>query len=202
MVNYSTKTNGTVIGNWWTGANNLAITANGDYFSDKNDGTFYRTAIDVNGGTTAGGYHAQLANYAMAGSYAGKFDYSEITATLGTDTEAGIFVDLIGNEVRYAYGSDSALRVTKGSLGGGAQCAGRFTDGLGQQVDICDGTRALLITGALVQNPGTVTLIDANGFMRPISSNDAGAPNNSIYYSTTQNKLVYKDSGGTVHDLY
>lgn len=31
---------------------------------------------------------------------------------------------------------------------------------------------------------------------------DGAAPNNSIYYSTTQNKLVYKDSVGAVHDLY
>jgi hypothetical protein len=39
-------------------------------------------------------------------------------------------------------------------------------------------------------------------YYRPGSSTDAAAPNNSIYYSTTQSKLVYKDSGGSVNDLY
>jgi len=48
---------------------------------------------------------------------------------------------------------------------------------------------------------GTTT-IDSNGFTRPVSSTDANAPNNSIYFSTTQSKLVYKDDSGTVHTLY
>jgi hypothetical protein len=47
-----------------------------------------------------------------------------------------------------------------------------------------------------------VARIDTNGFFKPVSSDDASAPNDSIYYSTTQSKLVYKDSGGTVHDLH
>lgn len=38
--------------------------------------------------------------------------------------------------------------------------------------------------------------------IEPASMADASAPNNSIYYSTTANKLVYKDSGGTVNNLY
>lgn len=40
------------------------------------------------------------------------------------------------------------------------------------------------------------------GYFLPVSSTDADAPNNSIYYSTTQSKLVYKDSLGVVNDLY
>lgn len=31
---------------------------------------------------------------------------------------------------------------------------------------------------------------------------DTSAPNSSLYFSTTQSKLVWKDSSGTVHDLY
>ena len=46
------------------------------------------------------------------------------------------------------------------------------------------------------------THIDASGFFRPISSSDANAPNNSIYYSTTASRLVYKDSVGAVNNLY
>jgi len=41
-----------------------------------------------------------------------------------------------------------------------------------------------------------------NGYFLPVSSADADAPNNSIYYSTDSSKLVYKDSGGTVENLY
>jgi hypothetical protein len=31
---------------------------------------------------------------------------------------------------------------------------------------------------------------------------DADAPNSTLYYSTTASKLVYKDSGGTVRQLW
>lgn len=44
--------------------------------------------------------------------------------------------------------------------------------------------------------------IDGDGFFRPVSFADGSAPNNSIYYSITQSKLVYKDSGGGVNMLY
>ena len=44
--------------------------------------------------------------------------------------------------------------------------------------------------------------IRGDGTIRPVEMADAAAPNNSIYFSTTQNKLVYKDNGGVVHDLW
>ena len=44
--------------------------------------------------------------------------------------------------------------------------------------------------------------IRGDGTIRPVEMADASAPNNSLYYSTTQSKLVYKDSGGVVNDLY
>ncbi|KKM81767.1 hypothetical protein LCGC14_1326420, partial [marine sediment metagenome] len=44
--------------------------------------------------------------------------------------------------------------------------------------------------------------IRGDGTIRPVIMADATAPNNSLYFSTTQNKLVYKDSGGVVHDLW
>ena len=34
------------------------------------------------------------------------------------------------------------------------------------------------------------------------STNDAAAPNSCLYFSTDQNKLVWKDSAGTVNVLY
>lgn len=41
-----------------------------------------------------------------------------------------------------------------------------------------------------------------DGSFRPQSSTDSTASNNSIYFSTTQNKLVYKDGSGVVRVLY
>jgi len=41
-----------------------------------------------------------------------------------------------------------------------------------------------------------------DGTLKPVSIDDVSAPNNSIYYSTTQNKLVYKDNNGIVNTLY
>ena len=42
---------------------------------------------------------------------------------------------------------------------------------------------------------------DDNSITLP-SLADADAANSTLYYSTTQSKLVWKDSGGTVNDLY
>jgi len=47
-----------------------------------------------------------------------------------------------------------------------------------------------------------VNNINNDGSITPQSLADADAANNSIYYSTTAAKLVYKDSGGTVNNLY
>ncbi len=44
--------------------------------------------------------------------------------------------------------------------------------------------------------------VDDDSYLTPISSADSAAPNTSIYYSTTQSKLVFKDSTGTINDLY
>ncbi|KKN79348.1 hypothetical protein LCGC14_0341300 [marine sediment metagenome] len=44
--------------------------------------------------------------------------------------------------------------------------------------------------------------IRGDGTIRPVEMTDASAPNNSLYFSTTQNKLAYKDNGGAVHVLW
>jgi acyl-CoA synthetase (AMP-forming)/AMP-acid ligase II len=44
--------------------------------------------------------------------------------------------------------------------------------------------------------------INSDGSFSPPTLTDAAAANNTIYYSSTQTKLVYKDSGGTIHALY
>jgi len=44
--------------------------------------------------------------------------------------------------------------------------------------------------------------VDSNGYLKPISSADTTAPNNSIYFSSDLSALAYKDSGGVSHALY
>lgn len=45
-------------------------------------------------------------------------------------------------------------------------------------------------------------IIRTDGTIAPVELADADAPNNSIYNSSTQSKLVYKDGAGNVNDLY
>lgn len=58
----------------------------------------------------------------------------------------------------------------------------------------------------LLQVARLLEYLEANsiseGYFLPISSADADAPINSIFYSTDATTLVYKDSGGVVHNLY
>ncbi len=52
-------------------------------------------------------------------------------------------------------------------------------------------------------NAGTaLSAVKSDGSIQPASLADSAATNNSIYYSTTAGKLVYKDSSGTVNNLY
>jgi hypothetical protein len=50
--------------------------------------------------------------------------------------------------------------------------------------------------------PITAAAITASGAITPATLTDAAAPNGSIYFSSTASRLVYKDSGGTVNNLY
>ncbi len=73
-------------------------------------------------------------------------------------------------------------------------------------------TKGLIVKGFTSQsanlqewqnNAGTVlSAVKSNGEIQPASMADSAATNNSIYYSTTASKLVYKDSAGTVNNLY
>lgn len=42
----------------------------------------------------------------------------------------------------------------------------------------------------------------AGGGWQPAHMSDAAAPNDTVYYSTTASKLVYKDGSGVVNNLY
>lgn len=45
-------------------------------------------------------------------------------------------------------------------------------------------------------------ILRLDGTIQPASLADVSAENNSVYYSTTSNKLVFKDLSGVVHELY
>ena len=55
-----------------------------------------------------------------------------------------------------------------------------------------------------LQNSGgtVLTKIDKNGGIVPASMTNSTAANGTMYYSTDNNKLVFKDSTGTVNNLY
>jgi hypothetical protein len=42
----------------------------------------------------------------------------------------------------------------------------------------------------------------SRGFIKPNTHSDSDAPNSSLYFSSSQSKLVWKDSGGVVNNLY
>lgn len=44
--------------------------------------------------------------------------------------------------------------------------------------------------------------IDDKGFFIPLASANSDAPNNSIFYSTGDSALVYRDSVAVIHPLY
>jgi len=73
-------------------------------------------------------------------------------------------------------------------------------------------TKSFVVRGASAQsanlqdwqdNAGsTLAAVLSNGAIQPASMADSAAANNTIYYSTTASKLVYKNSAGTVNNLY
>jgi hypothetical protein len=49
---------------------------------------------------------------------------------------------------------------------------------------------------------GVMTTFRVNGAWKPAHLTNAAAANDTVYYSTTNNRLVYKNSAGTVNNLY
>mgnify|MGYP000853191243 FL=1 len=86
-----------------------------------------------------------------------------------------------------------------------------FSDGLGTPINSIDisgnatysttADRWVKLWGgtAITTKPGE---LEINGVIQFAGISDANAPNSSLYYSTTANKLVYKDGGGTVQALW
>jgi hypothetical protein len=79
------------------------------------------------------------------------------------------------------------------------------SDLLNQSIDtfnrIFKGIYRILSGGGIADQNGNLVL-DYKGQLHPPSLANADADNNSVYYSTTNGKLVYKNSSGTVNNLY
>ena len=113
-------------------------------------------------------------------------------------TKYGFYADFAGVGTNYSFYAAS------GDWAAAADSM-KFWFGAGLDASIYyDGTDLIINTDDVGTGSCKINSleIDKDGFLKPISSADASAPNNSIYYSTDAAKLVYKDSGGTPNALY
>jgi hypothetical protein len=112
------------------------------------------------------------------------------------------------------FGAAECLQLTNADrVGVGANAwvdqssAGRLSVGPGSAAGVAVVVRGESgQTGDLLQLQNSassvLTAFRAGGGWQPASMSDASAPNNTVYFSTTASKLVYKDSTGTVNNLY
>ena len=149
---------------------------------------------------------------------------SEIT-TSGTRYYSGIWDNANEQLKRLFYNSlatiwemghpTSGIRLETGASSAGSQAGIYVTDASGSAPYNAYGNaivKAKTIAGSTVDlatgSPSTTrvrvgdTSVDFTVPIQPPTFTDPNAPNNSIYYSSTQSKLAYKDSGGTAHALY
>lgn len=91
-----------------------------------------------------------------------------------------------GEGININKGPNASLRIIDNS-----------TDGLGA-------TYAADYSATIVTNPTSITDVTSVNLLKqtPVEYDNASAPNNCIFYSTTLSKLAYKDPGGTVNPLY
>ena len=110
-----------------------------------------------------------------------------------------------GGHLRWRFRNSASTVVvsinTDGATGGAIDIVAPSASAKGIVVKAAASHTANLLE---VQNSSSVviTSIDKNGGIVPASMTDATAANSTLYYSTTANKLVYKDSGGIVNALY
>ena len=134
--------------------------------------------------------------------------YNSLTANIDGDHNVILGKDaatfLLGNRnifIGFAAGSESSITnyddtLIIASSGGSPLVYGNLAGSKNFRV-IGDFEVA---SGALF---GTANMtIRSNGTIQPVSLADVSAANDSIYYSTTASRLVYKDSGGVVNNLY
>lgn len=138
-------------------------------------------------------------NYGTWGFYAKGYNNNSAPSSAGVQKRA-VSYGVVGEAQSNATGF--------GGAGLRSYSASANIDGV--RVDVLSGQTAPLFRARLVDSfydafmttATDIMTIDAKGGINPASMADGSANNNSIYYSTTQSKLCYRDSGGTVNALY
>jgi hypothetical protein len=133
----------------------------------------------------AGGYGMGLKSTSL-GAEVIRFNSGQVTLTVG-------------------QGGNNAGLLVNGNLGSSGSVASFVNAG-----NVA--SKGIVVKGAASQtgnlqewqnNAGSVlSAVKSDGSIQPASMADSAATNNSIYYSTTASKLVYKDAAGTVNNLY
>jgi hypothetical protein len=101
----------------------------------------------------------------------------------------------------YTDGSD-LFGINGASAGAQFQVKANAATVVGQVIKLAasQSANAWQIEGSVSSTP--LTFFDKLGAWSPASMADSSAPNNTVYYSTTASKLVFKDGSGTVNNLY
>jgi hypothetical protein len=113
----------------------------------------------------------------------------------------------------FASGSNASLQLSEGAARALLQYGFNWVMIQSGSIDfsISSGNGFTVDSGALFPATSNATDLGKTGnlfknvyakYYIPQTSTNAAAPNNSIYYSSDNSKLVYKDSGGTVNNLY
>jgi hypothetical protein len=157
------------------------------------------------------GYFEEPFNGELGIGFWGNDTVNETTLFLGASQEYGA-----GQSVNYSIfgansGSTFAARVGGVNISFSNYVTGKLkeirvtdagikiidTDEIGALYD-ADYSTAIAANDRSLTDTGTVNLLKQT----PVSYANGDAPNNCIFYSTTNSKLAYKDPGGTVNNLY
>lgn len=229
-VSGSNNTNNIIIGTnvTYTGYGAFVI-GNGCTSNGNSNTNLGHSTVCQNGGTAAG-YQARAGDYFaisigyQANNASGAGNRRSIVIGSSVNSTAnfqGLFggtansrVDnmFIGQGVTYSAPTTSVYIHTTGGSGTNINasdmilCAGKST-GNATPGYLSFQTSTAGASGTTLQTLSERMRIDssqitANLCIKPASMADGSAPNDSIYYSTTASKLVYKDSGGGVNNLY
>lgn len=161
------------------------------------------SGASVNAEIINAGFPEPGARTSTAGCYkANDFAYAYNGVLVGTDNSGAVPVSpvdlLIGYDpyTSWLNGHISRLRYFRSRLDNT------------QLVNLSGGINTLAfkpVTGSgsvTVANEFNGITVGFDNLLRPATYADSAAPTNSVYYSSTAGKLVYKDSGGTVNNLY
>jgi hypothetical protein len=188
------------LGNGTTGAGRLS-TIHGFYVGSNNivySGSFWGMVSPSNDATDSSAF--------------GALHFSAMRTDSPTDPSNGILSN-IENRKLFSFGGAGGGDIYQVMAANGAVGFNTPTPSARvETVSISSTERALIVKGAASQTANlsehrssanaVLTAIRNNGAFQPASMADGSAANNSMYFSTTASRLVYKDASGVVNNLY